>query len=69
MYTAIAVPYQTAFIDSTVEAWFYFELIIDALFLIDLCINFLSAREINDDEIDIRFKSIAFNYIKGWFIL
>ena len=69
IYTALVVPYQTAFVDSTTEGWFYFELLIDGLFIFDLFVNFLSAREINDEEIDVKFYSIAINYMKGWFLL
>ena len=49
--------------------WFIAELCLDSLFVIDLFINFLSAVEINDEEIDCRFKSIALYYLKGWFAL
>lgn len=69
MYTAIVVPYRTAFIDVTTTDWFYFELFLDMLFIFDLFVNFLSAREINQEEIDVRFKSIAIGYMKGWFFL
>jgi hypothetical protein len=69
MYTAIVVPYRTAYIDETTTGWFIFELFLDALFIIDLFINFMSAIEINEEEIDVRFKAIAINYLKGWFFL
>lgn len=69
MYTAIIVPYRTAFVDETTTGWFYLEIFLDALFVVDLFVNFMSAVEINDEEVDIRFKAIAKNYMKGWFFL
>jgi len=69
MYTATVVPYRTAFVDETTLDWFIFELLLDLLFIIDLFINFMSALEISDEEVDVRFKSIAVSYMKGWFFL
>ena len=69
MYTATVVPYRTAFEEDTMDGWFYIGILFDTLFIIDLFINFMSAIEINDEEVDIRFKSIAKSYIKGWFFL
>lgn len=69
MWTAFVVPYQTAFIDDIPIKMFILSLFYDFLFIIDLFINFMSAVELNDDQIDVRFKGIAMNYIKGWFFL
>ena len=69
MYTATVVPYRVAFIDNTTMEWFVFELLLDGLFVIDLFINFISALEISDEEVDTRFKAIAINYVKTWFFL
>jgi hypothetical protein len=42
---------------------------LDALFIFDLHVNFTSALELEDGEVDVRFKNIALKYIKGWFFL
>ena len=47
IYTAIFVPFKTAFIDDTSLNMIIFETLIDVLFIADLFINFLSAYEDN----------------------
>ncbi|CAI2382508.1 unnamed protein product [Moneuplotes crassus] len=69
LWTAIVVPYQTAFIDETPLGMFIFSLFLDFLFILDLGINFISAVELPDDQVDVRFKAIAMAYIKGWFFI
>lgn len=69
LWTAIVVPYQTAFIDDTPLGMFIFSLFLDFLFVLDLAINFMSAVEMEDDQVDVRFKTIAMTYIKGWFFI
>lgn len=43
LYTASFVPVKTAFYDDDPVGLFEFELIIDALFITDLFVNFISA--------------------------
>lgn len=69
MYTAIITPYRTAFVDETTTDWFILELFLDFLFIIDLFINFMSAIEISDEEVDMKFRNIAIAYVKSWFVL
>lgn len=69
MWTALVVPYQTAFIDDFSMGMFVLGLFFDFLFVIDLFINFLSAVELPDEQVDVRFKAIAMAYIRGWFFL
>jgi hypothetical protein len=67
LYTASFVPYRTSFIDDAppgLETW---EWIVDALFLIDIFINFVSAYENSDKNIEVRLKVIAQTYITSWF--
>lgn len=67
LYTASFVPYRTSFIDQAppgLEAW---EWVVDALFCIDLFINFISAYENSDKNIEVRLKVIAQTYITSWF--
>ena len=69
LYTATFVPYRTAFIDDVSESLTDFEWCVDALFIFDLIINFTSAYEDRDKNIEVRLKLIAINYIKSWFLL
>ena len=68
LYTATFVPYRVAFFESefafiTVLDWF-----IDGLFSIDIIINFMSAYEKTETQLETRFKWIAIDYLKSWFI-
>ena len=70
MYTASFVPYQTSFIESnsniSLAVW---EWVVNCLFGLDIIINFISAFENSDKNIEVRFTVIARNYIQSWFIL
>jgi hypothetical protein len=46
-----------------------FEYFIDSLFAFDIIFNFISAYELNDGTIEVRWKHIAINYMKLWFII
>jgi hypothetical protein len=69
IYTATFVPYRTAFIDDGSIFLQDFENFLDALFILDLFVNFLSAYEDQDKNTEVRLKHIATNYMKGWFLL
>jgi hypothetical protein len=69
MWTAIVVPYEVAFVDQASSGMFMLGLFLDSLFILDLFVNFTSAVELNDEEVDVRFRIIAWHYIKGWFFL
>lgn len=68
LYTGIYIPYKTAFIDSSTQGVFNFELSIDCLFMFDVFVNFLSAYEDKDKNIEFRLHYIAFAYIRSWFL-
>ena len=72
-YVATLVPYNICFDVSSEEGYEWIEtvdLIVDALFFIDIIINFLSSYEDAETGLPIiSFKKIAGNYLKGWFIL
>lgn len=70
MYTAIYVPFQTSFIDTDSSFMSDIELVIDALFISDVLINFISAYE-NESTgfLEIHVVKIAVNYLKSWFLL
>jgi len=65
MYTAIFVPYRTAFIEDENPNSFIvkFEVFIDSMYMFDFCLNFLMAYEDKDKKIEIRLRFIAINYI------
>ena len=63
MWTAIVVPYQTSFIDEISFEMFVLGLFFDTLFILDLGVNFMSAVELEDEQVDVRFKVIAMDYI------
>lgn len=67
VYTATFVPYRTAFIEEVSPALEVWEWIVDTLFLIDIIVNFLSAYENTDKNIEVRLKYIARTYITSWF--
>lgn len=68
LYTATFVPYRTSFIDQTPPTLEIWEWMVDALFSIDIIINFISAYENNDKNIEVRLKMIAKTYVTSWFL-
>lgn len=69
VYTGVYVPYKTAFIDESEDYVNTIELSIDSLFIIDIFINFISAYEDKDRNIEFRLSRIAFVYIRSWFLI
>jgi hypothetical protein len=72
MYTASFVPYRTAFIeneDPRMEVISKIDFLIDIMYILDFCINFLIAYEDRDKKIETRLRFIAINYIKTWFFM
>ena len=53
MYVATYVPYKIAFIEETSTFMWWFELVIDVLFVIDIPVNFISAYEINSHLVEV----------------
>ena len=68
LYTASFVPYRTSFIEVAPKGLVIWEWIVDALFIIDIFINFVSAFENQDKNIEVRLKVIASTYIQSWFL-
>lgn len=68
LYTASFVPYRTSFIEEAPPGLVAWEWVIDALFVIDIIINFISAYENTDKNIEVRLKEIARTYILTWFL-
>lgn len=71
MYTATLVPYRTVFIeeeDST-SLFFYFDIVVDILYFLDLIFNFFMAYEDGDKKLETRLKFISRSYLGSWFTL
>jgi Ion transport protein len=68
LYTASFVPYRTSFIEYASTALTNWEWVVDALFSLDILINFISAYEDNDKNIEVRLKMIAKTYVSTWFM-
>ncbi|CDW89105.1 cation channel family protein [Stylonychia lemnae] len=62
------IPYKTAFIESSSDTVNTIELSIDSLFIIDIIVNFISAYEDSERNIEFRFFKIAQKYVTSWFI-
>ena len=56
LYTASFVPYRTSFIETASSGLVVWEWIVDALFFVDIFINFISAYENTDKNIEVRMK-------------
>jgi len=68
-YTAIVTPYRVAFADD-VDSFGFFIIMnsfIDYVFTIDILVNFMSAYERYDGQVEYRLKRIALNYFTGFF--
>ena len=71
LLTCILTPFTLAFSDQVSEIEWYvaLEWTIDALFLIDIFINFNTAYYRDDFEMETDRRVIAYNYVTGWFFV
>ena len=72
LYTSIRVPFAIAFqVDSyhEINTWFYFNRLVDIIFIADMFLIFITAIKNNKNELVTNYKSIAHNYFKTWFII
>lgn len=66
IYTATYSPYRTAFFGEGSSAFlFAFETVVDAFFLIDIFINFITPFRKVDNNFEYNPKRIAKNYFHG----
>ena len=65
------MPFKLSFIPpgDKVPFWDTIDSIVDALFICDLIVNFISAYERRDGTPETRLKMIAKKYLKSWFIV
>ncbi|ETM02249.1 hypothetical protein L917_01263 [Phytophthora nicotianae] len=62
------VPYTIAFGDSDLWYWFAFNKITDAIYLLDVVLNFRTGY-VEDTEVIMDSRMVARHYIKTWFIV
>ena len=68
LYTATYVPFKTAFVEDSPAYVNNIEFAIDSLFFLDLAVNFISAYETNDKNVEFRLSRISFMYLRTWFL-
>eukprot|EP01029_Cantina_marsupialis_P017203 TRINITY_DN3860_c0_g1_i2.p1 TRINITY_DN3860_c0_g1~~TRINITY_DN3860_c0_g1_i2.p1 ORF type:complete len:501 (+),score=91.30 TRINITY_DN3860_c0_g1_i2:108-1610(+) len=68
IWSAVAVPYFTAFEDFDVSSfWFYLDLFIDTVFTIDLFLNFFTIAIDSTGRPIVLRRKIAKRYLRSWF--
>ena len=67
LYTALVMPVRIFFFDTPSLGWTIIERTIDALFWLDMLINFISAYVDENDNVVTDIKLIIKKYITGWF--
>ena len=66
-YTATYMPYQTCFIDEETIIGSTLDNLIDAFFICDIFVNFISADYDQDDYLIHDQRKLFYNYLNGWF--
>ncbi|XP_012214778.1 potassium voltage-gated channel subfamily H member 8 isoform X2 [Linepithema humile] len=67
-YVAIVVPYNASFINID-RPTMVSDVVVEALFVIDIILNFRTTYVSRKGEVVSNSKSIAVNYVKGWFLV
>ncbi|XP_022239906.1 potassium voltage-gated channel subfamily H member 8-like [Limulus polyphemus] len=72
-YVAIMVPYSAAFRDThinpSVNKTIITDVIVEALFIIDIAFNFRTTFVNKKGEVVAKSKSVAVHYLRGWFLV
>jgi hypothetical protein len=68
VYTATFVPFKLSFLDNSSMAILVIDYIVDALFALDILVNFLTAFFNQNGELVTDRCKIASNYLKSWFL-
>ncbi|KAM3146799.1 hypothetical protein pb186bvf_000953 [Paramecium bursaria] len=70
LLTAIITPFSVCFIDGTdLNFWFAIDIIFDSFYFFDMCINFISAYNDEEQNVIDDHRMIVKNYLKGWFLI
>ncbi|XP_046467247.1 voltage-gated delayed rectifier potassium channel KCNH8 isoform X2 [Neodiprion pinetum] len=67
-YVAIVVPYNASFVN-TDRPTMVSDVVVEALFIIDIILNFRTTYVSRKGEVVSSSKSIALNYLKSWFLV
>jgi len=69
IYTTIITPFRISFYEDDTIEWIIVDTCVDVIFAIDIFFNFISAYFDSDLQIILNRKTIAWNYLKSWFIV
>jgi hypothetical protein len=70
VYTATIMPFRMAFLESDwLTPWFFVELMIDSLFIIDVYVNINSAYFNDEGRFIKKRNEILFAYFKSWMLI
>ena len=70
LYTGVFTPYLVAFVDAEFwDLWVVFDLCVNFLFSCDIIVTFFSAYVTSEGEMEVNRLTIAWTYLKGWFLI
>eukprot|EP00937_MAST-01D_sp_MAST-1D-sp2_P000148 g148.t1 len=69
VYIAIVTPYRIGLNDPPSGGYWYWEVVIDFFFLVDVALNFRTGFELDTGEEEMRPREIARHYLRGWFLI
>eukprot|EP00435_Cladocopium_sp_Y103_P021003 s4105_g5.t1 len=72
LWIAFVTPLQVGLVPVQIDWVFVTSLVVDFLFLIDMCLQFFTAyvqRTPRGDELEVRSKQIVMHYLSTWFVL
>lgn len=70
IFTATVTPFEVAFLEPSWDALFFINRVVDAMFLVDLIINFFTPYyNINEGGFVIERWKMAKHYLTGWFTI
>lgn len=69
IFMAIIIPLRISFEETTPISWVIIDSVFDAIFTVDIVLNFLTAYEDENGMLIIDKKKIAKNYIKAWLLI
>ena len=69
LYTAFWMPYQISFIDDPSTGLLVLDYFVDTCFFIDIILTFNTTYYDKDGLLVVKRKTIAAEYLKGWFFI
>ncbi|XP_046397487.1 potassium voltage-gated channel subfamily H member 4 [Ischnura elegans] len=68
-YVAVAVPYNASFVASDGRPSVVSDVLVEALFILDIILNFRTTYVSGKGEVVSDGRSIALHYVRGWFLV